>query len=160
MRSLSSRWTFFAKFVFPVLWIALFGAGTVSLFMADEGFTEATGTAPSPMRKWLFLAIWVVGGAFLLWSFGRLKRVRMDEQALYVSNFRVERRVPLRDVVRVSENRWINIRPVTIESRWDADEPVRFIFMPTTRLQGPWRSHPVVNEVREAVRRAGGNLAA
>ena len=80
----------------------------------------------------------------------------MDEEWLYVSNFVREIRVPLGEVEIVSENRWINIRPVTVEFRRDTDFGLRITFMPQTRMWWFWQAHPVVGELEAAVRRVRG----
>ena len=38
----------------------------------------------------------------------------LDGGALRISNYRREDRVPLARVAAVTENRWVNIRPVTV----------------------------------------------
>ena len=88
-RQLSSRLTFFQKFVFPIFWIGMFTAATVTMFVA-----AAPGNAV-PALRWIFLAVTVGGGAWIYWAFGRLKRVRLSGDNLLVSNFRDEMRVPL-----------------------------------------------------------------
>ena len=85
-----------------------------------------------------------------------LKRVALSEDALHISNHRREIVVPLRDVERVTENRWESIHPVTIHLRSDTEFGSRIVFMPHRRWFAWWTSHPVVAELREAVERAGG----
>lgn len=97
--------------------------------------------------KWQFLAIWVVGSAFILWGCSRLKRVRVDESGLLVSNYLKEIRIPFDDILDVTENRWINIHPVTIHFRQSTPFGERVVFMPRVRLFA-WTSHPVVGELR------------
>ena len=152
---LSSKQTFVMKYLFPGFWLAGFTAATISLF-SDVSTGAPTQAPPPPEMKWLFLAVTVLGGAFLYWTCMRLKRVEMDHDVLYVSNYRREVRVPLRDIAEVSENRWINIRPVTIEFRRDTDFGHRVVFIPQQRLWAFWRPHPVVAELQGAVRRARG----
>ena len=55
-RQLSSRLTFFQKFVFPIFWIGMFTAATVTMFVA-----AAPGNA-FPALRWIFLAV-TVGAA-------------------------------------------------------------------------------------------------
>lgn len=147
-QTLSSGQTLLMKLVLPVLWIAGFAAATVLLFTAD-------GPAPPPL-KWLVLGVAVAGG--LSWySWGvRLKRVAIDDEWLYASNYAREVRIALRDIDQVSENRWVNIRPVTVSFRRDTGFGHRIIFMPPVRWWGFWHPHPVVRELEAAARRARG----
>jgi hypothetical protein len=82
--------------------------------------------------------------------------VRMDETSLYISNYLREAQVPLRQVMTVTENRWLNIHPVTIKFRSATEFGDRVVFMPKVRWFGLWTSHPVVAEIQEAVDRAIG----
>ena len=150
-RLLSSRQTFFLKFVFPPLWIGSFGAATAFLWWA-------TGPSKGPpvAMKWLFLAMWVGGSALVWWSCVHLKRVRVDEAFLYVSNYATEVRIPLAALVRVRENRWMNPRPVTLEFRTPTPFGRRIVFVPKARLLGWGSPHPVVAELRDSSARAGG----
>ena len=148
-RTLSSAQTFWMKFVFPTIWISMFGLGTLALFV---GALRGPDNSPAPDgMKWGFLAAWLVGTAFIYWASARLKRVRTDGSALYVSNYLKEIRVPFDGVADVTENRWINIHPVTIHLRAATEFGDRITFMPKIRIFG-WRSHPVVAELRGLAR--------
>jgi hypothetical protein len=96
----------------------------------------------------------VVGSAFIYWTAIRLKRVAMDDKGLYVSNYRQEIFVPFRDVGEVTENRWIDIHPVTIRFQRDTDFGNSIVFMPKARWFSSFANHPVVPEIRAAVARA------
>jgi len=80
----------------------------------------------------------------------------MDDRALYISNYAKEIAVPLANVAEVTENRWINIHPVTITFHSDTAFGSQIVFMPKTRWFGFWSSHPVVDEIRTAANRALG----
>ena len=153
VRLLSSRWTFFQKWVFPVVWIAGFGAGTLAIFRDPGGVTYngVRGGAP-PGVEWIFLAAWVAGTTLILWVSLPLKRVRLSDGALLVSNFLgPELRVPFGMIADVRQNRWINARPITVRLR--ADVPglgARFTFLPPTRLRfAVWHEDPEVAELRQ-----------
>ena len=157
-RTLSSAQTFPTKIILPLIWIGGFALATASLFLAPDMWRGGNGVPPDPNLRWLFLGITVVGGLFIGWSCFRLKRVRMDDHMLYVSNYSTEITVPLANVARVSENRWLRDHPVTIEFYTDTEFGPRIVFMPKTRWWGSWSSHPVVQEIRTAVARATGKL--
>lgn len=146
-RTVSSAQTFLMKVIFPILWIGGFGAGTVSLWL--DAMPGSSGAGAPAWMKWQFLVMWLAGAAFIGWSCGRLKRVRVDREFLYVSNFRREITVPLNAIEAVTENRWINIHPVTLRFRVPTEFGQSITFMPTARFFG-WSSHPVVQELRDA----------
>jgi hypothetical protein len=154
--TLSSAQTFLMKMLFPPLWIGGFAAVTLSLFLAPDSWHGADGGPPDPELKWVFLFGTIAGTAFIWWSCIRLKRVRMDDKALYISNYSREIVVPLVNVAEVTENGWLNIHPVTITFHSDTEFGSRVVFMPKTRWFGFWSSHPVVDEIRTAANRATG----
>jgi hypothetical protein len=129
--------TFVTKFVFPSLWIPGFGAGAIASFFA----------ASPPLSRAGFLFAWVAGPLFIWWACARLKKVRIDGSNLYVSNYLQEICVSADAVSDVTENRWLNIHPVTIHFRRDTPFGCSVIFMPKGRMI-PFLSHPIVNELR------------
>jgi hypothetical protein len=154
-RTLSSAQTFLMKLVLPSMWIAGFTVATVLLFTTGS-VTDTDGVPPSPQMKWFFLAATTVGGFCWYWWCMRLKRVEIDDQWLYVSNYVREIQVALGDIEEISENRWVNIRPITVTFRRETEFGPRIVFMPRALWWGFWRPHPVVRELEDAARRARG----
>jgi hypothetical protein len=156
LHTLSSAQTFVIKFVFPVVWIGSFTIAALSLFLFPNSWHGADGGPPEANIKWFFLFATLVGSAFIWWACVRLKRVRMDTRALYVSNYSTEIVVPLANVAEVTENRWVNSHPVTIRFHSDTEFGSQVTFMPKVRWFAFWSSHPVVEEIRRAVDLATG----
>ena len=149
-RTLSSGFTPLLKFVFPVAWSGGFGYGTLTLFThpGDVVYNGVQGSAP-PDAKWLFLAMWLLGTAVLGWLAARLRRVRMDAEGLTVSNYRAEVYVPFAAIARVTQSRWVNARPVTIEFRHETPLGRRAKFIPAARGRFAfWREDEIVAELR------------
>ena len=84
----SSSFTGFYKYLFPPLWIGIFGWGTLQLFTHPESvtFNGLRGGAPAGI-EWLFLALWLAGSAFILWLAWRLAWVRVAEGRVYIRRF-------------------------------------------------------------------------
>ena len=131
-RTLSSAWTFWTKFLFPAIWILAFGYVT---FLWSGG-------------QFVFLVVWMAGTTSILWFYVGLKRVRMDERHLYVSNYFREIYVPFSAITDVKQNRWINSRPITIYFRDATQFGDKVTFMPKQRIQF-WSVDPVVNELKQ-----------
>jgi hypothetical protein len=155
-RTLSSAQTFVMKFVFPVAWIGGVAAATLSLFFSPNSLHGGDGRTPDRDVKWFALVAMLVGAVFIWWACARLKRLRMDAKALYISNFFTEIVVPLTNVSEVTENRWVDSHPVTIRFHSETEFGSQVTFMPKIRWFGFWSSHPVVDEIRRAVERATG----
>jgi hypothetical protein len=155
-KTLSSAQTLFMKIIFPALWISGFGVGTLALWL---GVMHGKNNAPPPDgMKWQFLVIWIVGTAFILWGCSGLKRVRIDKNRLYVSNYIREIHVPLSDVRDVTEVRWINIHPVTVYFRDTTEFGDKIKFMPKVRFLLSWSSHPIVGELKSLARAQGARI--
>ena len=157
-QTISSALTFAMKVVFPVVWIAIVGTLTVRLFLETGRVEGGAGGSPSPAAAWIVLVTAVPGQD----AKPTETAPELDRKALYVSNFMKEVVVPLREVDRITENRWVNIHPVTIHFRRDRGFGSRIVFMPTHRWFGFSSSHPIVAELRRAVdrvREASGDAA-
>ena len=129
------------KIIFPALWIPLWGFGTLMMFLG-----QFEGALESP--KWVFLFAWLAGSAFIYWSCARLKKVSVDSDFLYVSNYLREISIPLSDIRDVTENVWLNIHPVTVHLKSPSDCGDKIIFMPKIRFSF-FSSHPVVTELKD-----------
>jgi hypothetical protein len=137
--------TFFFKFVFPAVWIPCFGAGALT-----SSF-DAGRSSDSHM----VLFIWIFGSLLLWWACAPLKKVRIVGRELCMSNYLKEICIPAEQIVEVTENRWVNIHPVTIRFRDDTPFGRTVRFMPKTQLLG-FLSHPIVKELRALSTDAGG----
>jgi hypothetical protein len=78
--------------------------------------------------------VWITGTSFILWLAIRLKRVRLDASHLYVSKGFREITVPLEEISQVTENRWINVHPITIHFKNATACGPNIIFMQTRRF--------------------------
>jgi hypothetical protein len=135
---LSSLQTFFSKFIFPPIWIGSFGLGVTKTMQAADP------------RSWLpIFVIWIVGSGFIYWTCARLKKVSIDEQYLYVSNYFQEIAVPFSFVGDVTQNRWMNNQMVTIHFKSPTEFGDRIVFMPTFRFFAFIGPHPVVARLKQ-----------
>ena len=73
-----------------------------------------------------------------------------------MSNYRKEISVPLSEISDVTENRWVNMHPVTIHFRRDTAFGQRVMFMPAVRPFAFFSSHPVVAELKRLAGNKGG----
>ncbi len=152
-RTLSSAWTFCAKFVFPPMWILGFGAGTILLW--SGGLSDGNPVLPPPQMKLVFLGVWLLGTAFILWTSVALKRVRIDERQLHVSNYFREIQVPFGEITDVRQNRWLKSRPITVYFRDATEFGGKATFMPKWRFQLFLRTDPIVGELKQLAGLAG-----
>jgi hypothetical protein len=137
-RPISSVWTHFYKVVFPAVWLGVLGVPFLS-----EG----------PSTRW-FLAPVLIFAVALYWILiSPLKRVWIGDKAFYVSNYRKEIQIPFSQVGKVTCNSLINIQPITIHFHADTEFGRKVVFMPTVSLSSFLGVHPMVDELRDLIRR-------
>ena len=149
LRTLSSRLTFTARFIVPVFWISIFGL--LSMWLQ---ITRTNIGVDFDDPKLLILVAWGIGTLFVLLVTARLKRVRTDAQNIYVSNYFREVVTPLANIRDVTESPLLN--SVRVRFRDQTRFGAHIVFLPTIRLFGLGRSHPVVAELKELSRLSAG----
>jgi hypothetical protein len=165
-QQLSSRSTFFWKFIFPLVWGGGFGLGTLMMFISPMEGTPGKPPPPDEI-KYVFLTVWVGAVLFLLLLIAPLKRVRLNDGNLIVSNFFKDTTIPLSSITRVRENRWTHIggkHPIVIE--WTEASPQtqkrKIVFIPTGKAPFAWpwqhKPHPVLTKLQQAVAEAQAQL--
>jgi hypothetical protein len=112
--------------------------------------------APSLEMPHGLLLVPILIMALLIWYViaRPLMVIQVDDRFLRVSNYRREIQVPLSDVVRITENRLVNIRPVSIHLDRPTVFGTRIKFMPKVRFILFFSSHPIVAELDELVTHA------
>ena len=149
-RTLSSAWTFFYKFLLPIVLVATFAA-VLRPALEARGAYSSTPTASPPADLLLLGLVFLLGIIATAWFCAPLKRVRIgdDGQTLLVSNYLREWEVPAGLITDVTQNRWLKLRPITIHLRIDPGCGTRVMFMPPLRINFRfWREDPEVDELR------------
>ena len=143
---LSSRWTLFYQLVFPIVWIGLFGWGTISLWGADF---PSRDSPPPPDMRYQFLGGWIAGTALILWLASAIRHVARECDELLIRRFRTTLRIPLALVAEVSETRFLSPKLIRISfvSRPSLPEAVRFVA--PSAFQRPFGMHPTVARLQE-----------
>jgi hypothetical protein len=151
-RNLSSGSTFIAKYVVPGIWIPLVGVQVTAAYLKPVKvmYADARSLVPS-LGANFYLVFWLLGSAMFFWFALPIKRVRLSDGAILVSNYFQEWRVPFGLIESVSQNRWGQNRQVTIRLRADVGFGTTVKFLPPRRwfLFRFWREDPVVGQLRE-----------
>ena len=133
-RIISSAQTFITKFILPFVVVGVF---TYGISLAGSRVFPILGPAG------LLLA------ASIYWFYVRLKKVAIDSEGLVISNSVREVRVPWRDVIKVTGNRWKKTHQVTITFDREMGFGTSVVFMPKFRFLWPGQEHPIAQELRE-----------
>jgi hypothetical protein len=157
-RTISSAGTFWIKYVFPCVWISAFGTGAFHLWF-DIAHGK-NGEHPPEAMKYFFAIAWILGTAFILAIALRLKRVRIDDCNLYVSNRFRDVTVPLQSIAKVTVLMGLNGQPVIIRLGGPRGQLViihfkhatacgtKVMFLPTMGLEFR-KQHPIVAELQK-----------
>ena len=143
--TLSSSLTLYQKAIYPSLLMSVFAISTLTVLLS-----------PGPKDSAVILAMLTLFGALMLRANMPLKRVRMDDQALHISNYKREVTVPLGNVAEVVESWWPKGYRVFVKFHSATEFGSRIVFTPKMRWLAWWSPHPVVAEIRGAVARAAG----
>jgi len=148
MEDLSSKLTFFFKFVFPAFWIGMFVGITLLMFLGPDSF-EGDGDVREV--RWVFVGATIAGTGFIYWSCMRVKRISLVGHEFIISNYRRTLRVPLRDVERVSSSVLMQPELIWLHFRRPTEFGTRVVFMPKQRALGGFTRHPLARRLSDLV---------
>jgi hypothetical protein len=140
---ISSRTTFVYKFIFPAIWIPLFG------FVAYLALNAGRSGAGDKTVGIIMATTWLVVSAFLLRLVLPLMRVQLRDGRIYASNYRREIEIVPGEIERVTQNVWMNVRPITLHLRHETSFGRRIRFLPPSRVIFTfWKEDPIVDQLR------------
>jgi hypothetical protein len=146
IRQISSRLTFFYKFILP---------GIFALSIINIGIQYLTGWSLGPFPGITgIIILWPVSLMILSILFlSPLKKIYVDERNLYVSDYRTDATIPVTNIERISETFLSEPRRVTIHFKEPTIFGEKVVFIAAYRfvLFPMLRSHPIVSELREMV---------
>ncbi len=148
VRTLSSSDTAFQKYVFPVSWFCL--AGGVNVLMWSGRLFDPRGGPPSPEADIALLAIWLAPPLLAATLTRLLKRVRMSDHGLLISDYRREIFVPFSAIASVSQPKFEPSETVEIKFRAPTAFGDRITFVPRARFAF-WRRDPALGELEGRV---------
>jgi hypothetical protein len=147
---LSSRWTFYYRFVLPCLSIGGVGAAIGALLLEK--------TSPPPLGlKVALVATWVALGVVVLRLARSLRTVWLEGDHLVSANFREELRIPLELVDQVAATRYWDPERIKLTLRPRSDLPGELVFAARYRFRlAPFKEHPLAGRLRSLVEEAKG----
>lgn len=159
MRRLSSSSTFFYKWVAPVIWLGLVGAGFVTGLFSQTGFLSRHigGHAPSnPMVVIVPIIMFVLGVLLfrrLLWVF--VDEVMLDGDTLIVKKGDEQLRIALAEVINVNSINAVNPRRISLRLRNNTRLGRDIDFIPAGRrprfFRGMIKLDPIAEELIDRI---------
>ncbi len=144
MQRVSTNLTLFYKIFLPTFWFVFFGIFTLAVFFAGMSYY---GYIPAGVMKIILLTFLVPGGALLYWKFMRLKRVEMDENYLYVSNYFKTFRYSFQSVEKLEKVKSFLNNYIRIHLKESGHFGKEILFIPSKKLFAQFlEEHPDVQK--------------
>lgn len=141
---LSSKLTYFYKWIFPTIWIITFGFITYSFWTGSCAVYGVT--------KWLVLVCLIGCSFYLLWFSSRLKKVKLEGKYLIVSDYRTEELIPLSQIEEVKETRLWNPKLIKLNLKRPGKWGNEIVFIAPLGFYFVWSDHPSVKELRDIIK--------
>jgi len=143
MTRLSSNWTLFYKFFIPTFWIVLLGACVAATWAMKISIFPGV----SPLTFGLILTFIYVLVILLLYIFTmRLKRVEIDENYIYITNYFKNYRYPHQDVAFIEnpDRSPFSISTLHLKATGSLGGKIKYLAV-RGWLQEFLRKHPEIN---------------
>lgn len=141
MQTLSSKYTYFYKFVLIMIWIIGFAAGVRKVLFSspffDSQWMQYTGT-------WLGIAL------FIYFATGSIKQVQIhrDKKCLEVSNFFKTLTIGFEEIEDIDGSSFLSPKLVWFSLKKSSGFGKKIAFMPATRPTRGIGKHPMVIDLR------------
>ena len=110
MINISTNATLMLKFAIPICWLIFFGSFTIAAWVVPA--TEGVG--PTMAAKIGLTLFFLIGALYLYWGLLRLKRIEMDADFLYATNYFKTYRYPWHNIDKIKEKDYLLFRTLHI----------------------------------------------
>ncbi len=141
MQNISSNLTIFLKLFIPIIWIAFFGMFTLAVFFAN---IDVGVFGVSTFRLGL-LAFFLIGCTILYFTLIQLKRVDMDQDFMYVSNYLKTYRYTYDSIDKITERDFLIFYTIHVKLKEAGAFGKKIVFLSrSNKLDRYLQSHPDV----------------
>jgi len=138
MQRLSTSATYFYKIILPMLYFTVILGLFIVLLSLDIALVGVLS----------FLIATIIFALVFLRFFIGIKKVSIDQQFLYVSNFKEEITIPLTQIDSVKENIWVLPRKITVRLNKSSSFGEKFVFLGYHQSFLFFKTHPAIEEIR------------
>jgi nitrate reductase NapE component len=128
MQRVSSNLTLALVIFLPILWITFFGAFTLAIWVYKMDYY---GTLPGATLRLGMLGFWLAGLLVFVFTIWRLKRVEIDHEYLYVTNYFKHVRYPLVQIAHFEVKDWRLFKIISIRLQAKGSFGQHIIFLPS-----------------------------
>ncbi len=147
MQRVSTNLTLFYKFFIPVFWIIFFGAFTTASFFYGEEMSSGIPVRSFQIGTVLFF---LSGALVLALTLMRLKRVEMNQDFVYVTDYFRNFRYPWHNIEQINEVRFLFLNLVTIRLKTPGTFGKRITFIASkSGLKNFWKEFPQLKQAMQ-----------
>lgn len=142
MQMLSSKYTFFYKFVFLFIWVVGFGLGA----------REVIFFSPEHDLRWTqYVVTWGAIAVFIFFATGSIKTVTLDrkKKVLVVSNFFKTHNISFENIEDIDGSSFLSPKLVWFTLKTPSEFGRKINFLPAVRPQRSIGKHPMVIDLRK-----------
>ncbi|MDB4533534.1 hypothetical protein N9242_01585 [Vicingaceae bacterium] len=138
--------TFFWKFIFPTIGIIVFGSGVIATLSAGiyVGF--------------IMSLIFILAVLFMYLTTIRAKKVSIDNEFLYINNFRKTIKTPLSNIKKVDDIVFVSPRTIIIHFKEPTEFGKKISFLGYTEIMLFYGEHPAVKDIRNKTNFISSNI--
>ena len=143
MQNISSNLTMLLKLFIPTLWIAFFGLFTLATLIS----TPETSIISNSYFKMGVPIFFISGCTILYFTLMRLKRVDMDENFMYVSNYFKTFRYTYPSIEKIIERDFLLFYTIHVHLKESGEFGKKIVFISrSNKLNRYLKAHPKVAE--------------
>lgn len=148
MNQISSSWSLFWKIFLPIFLLVFFGLGTIVFWLGDlENYDPQKLT----VYRIIFVTLFAIMGILFYRTTIRLKRIDMDDQFVYVSNYLKTARYSFDQIEKISEKKFMHRKIVTVSLTGKGAFGQKIIFVPDrVRYEHFFKRHEILSTLYTA----------
>ena len=140
MQRVSTNATLFYRLFLPIFWTVFFGAFTIAVFVANR---QDYGGIPGNMMRMGTGIFYLSGLTMIYFTIFKLKRVEMDKEYVFVTNYIKSFRYPWHNIATISEHKFLFLKLVTIKFKTPGHFGRKIVFAASHKLYASfWDEHP------------------
>jgi len=142
MQNISSNLTLLLKIFIPTFWITFFGAFTIASLITPNLELGFTSTFIFRIGLTIFV---LIGTSILYFTFIQLKRVDMDDEFMYVSNYFKTYRYSYPSIEKIKERDFLLFHTIHVHFKEKGEFGKKIVFLSRSdKLNRFLRKHPEV----------------
>lgn len=143
MNQISSSWSLFWKIFLPVFTLVFFGLGTAVFWFGD---LESYNQGEIVRDRIIFTGLFLILGIGFFFTLMKLKRIDMDDQYIYVSNYLKTARYSFDQIDKISEKEFLHRKIISVILTGKGVFGKKIVFVPDrVRYERFFKRHEILS---------------